>query len=121
MSDSDADLDADRARVLDRLTDVIRQRRDERPEGSYVVSLLDDAPARPAAKVIEEAGELAEAATEALGAQALVHEAADLFFHALVLLVAEGVDPAQVWAELERRFGISGLAEKAARKQPDAR
>ena len=48
-------------------------------------------------------------------AQALVGESADVLYHLLVMWVAAGVEPAQVWAELARREGVSGLAEKAAR------
>ncbi len=46
-------------------------------------------------------------------------ESADLLYHLTVLWAAAGVDPATVWAELERREGVSGLAEKAARSTPD--
>lgn len=100
--------------VLDQLLAVIRERRRARPEGSYVVQLLDGAPERPAKKVVEEAGELAIAA--AMGASDQVaSEAADLLFHALVLLEAVDVPAERVWEELAGRFGIGGLEEKASR------
>jgi phosphoribosyl-AMP cyclohydrolase / phosphoribosyl-ATP pyrophosphohydrolase len=79
----------------------IAERRRERPEGSYVVSLLDD-PARAARKVGEEG---LEAALAGAGEddERVVSEVADLWFHALVLLAARGLDPARVEAELARR------------------
>ena len=46
---------------------------------------------------------------------ALVGESADVLYHLLVMWVAAGIEPAQVWAELERREGVSGIAEKASR------
>ncbi len=97
--------------ILDQLCAVIRSRRQERPANSYVVSLLDGGPNAAGAKVIEEAAELV--AAESAGDVA--HEAADLLFHMLVLLEARQVDAVAIWQELERRFGTSGLEEKAAR------
>ena len=67
-----------------------------------------------AAKVQEESEELIEAAASG-DRKATAHEAADLFFHAMVLLEHAGVGPEQVFAELEGRFGTSGLVEKASR------
>lgn len=101
--------------VLDRVVATIDQRHRDRPAGSYVVRLLDGGPAAAGAKVLEEARELVEAATDELGAVAVAHEAADLVFHTLVLLRASGVDASAVWSELARREGTGGLAEKAAR------
>jgi phosphoribosyl-ATP pyrophosphohydrolase len=66
-------------------------------------------------KVGEEATETVIAAKGG-DADELVYETADLWFHTLVLLVHQGVDPDRVLNELERRFGLSGLEEKAARK-----
>lgn len=102
------------AQILERLAAVIEQRRRERPEGSYVVRLLDGGLEAIAAKVREESEELLEAAA-AGRAEAIVHEAADLVFHLWVLLAERGVPPAAVYAELQRRFGTGGLVEKARR------
>ena len=66
-------------------------------------------------KVGEEAAETIIAAKEEDDAH-LVHETADLWFHTLVMLAARGLGPVDVLAELERRFGVSGLEEKAARE-----
>ncbi len=107
------------AQVLERLIEVIESRRHERPEGSYVVELLDGGATAIGAKVREEAAELAEAAKQLQKGQTghLVHEAADLLFHMLVLLGWAGVPFGNVEAELETRFGIGGLQERAARQK----
>lgn len=103
--------------VLARLMRVIEDRRATRPPDSYTTQLLDGGPRRIAAKVREEAGELAEAALDPAGdPKAIVHEAADLIYHVLVLLAAEDLRLEDVEAELDRRRGMSGLAEKAARE-----
>jgi phosphoribosyl-ATP pyrophosphohydrolase/phosphoribosyl-AMP cyclohydrolase len=81
---------------------VIKERQAVRPEGSYVVSLLDAGAAAAAQKVGEEG---VEAALAGVGEEddRLVEEVADLWFHALVLLAARGLDPALVEDELRRR------------------
>jgi len=79
----------------------IRERAQERPEGSYVVSLLDD-PSRAARKVGEEGLEVALAGVSE-SAERLVEEVADLWFHLYALLAARGLDPAHVEDELRRR------------------
>ena len=83
----------------------IKERQRERPDGSYVVSLLDD-PAHAARKVGEEG---LEAALAGAGEEdeRVVAEVADLWFHALVLLAARGLDPSDVEAELARRAASS--------------
>jgi phosphoribosyl-AMP cyclohydrolase / phosphoribosyl-ATP pyrophosphohydrolase len=102
--------------VLARVADVIAKRRRERPEKSYVVSLLDGGFGKINAKIGEEAGELVEA-LPAGDAAHTAHEAADLLFHVLVGLEAAGVAPDALFAELARRFGVSGIDEKASRKK----
>jgi len=97
--------------VLDQLWDTVVSRRNDRPDNSYVVSLLDGGAGE---KVIEEAAELVEAAAGA-DRDHVVHEAADLLFHAVVLLATTEAELGDVYAELERRFGTSGLEEKAQR------
>jgi phosphoribosyl-ATP pyrophosphohydrolase/phosphoribosyl-AMP cyclohydrolase len=104
------------ALVLARVADVIAKRRRERPQKSYVVSLLDAGFPKINAKIAEEAGELSDA-LPAGDAAHTAHEAADLFFHALVGLEAAGVPLDAVFAELGRRFGVSGIDEKASRKK----
>jgi phosphoribosyl-ATP pyrophosphohydrolase len=104
------------ALVLARVAEVIAKRKRERPEKSYVVSLLDGGLAKINGKIIEESGELTEALPERNAAD-IAHEAADLIFHTLVGLEATGVPIDAVFAELRRRFGISGIDEKASRKR----
>ncbi|HKA88824.1 MAG TPA: bifunctional phosphoribosyl-AMP cyclohydrolase/phosphoribosyl-ATP diphosphatase HisIE [Haliangiales bacterium] len=104
------------AAVLDRLARAIEARRTATAEASYTRSLLDAGMPKILAKIAEEAGELA--AELANGTEpAIVHETADLFYHVLVGLAARGVPPSAIWDELERRFGRSGHAEKAARRR----
>ena len=81
---------------------VVRQRQLERPEGSYVVRLLDEGPPAAAQKVGEEGVEVALAAV-AEDDERLVSELADLWFHSYVLLAARGLSPVDVERELERR------------------
>jgi phosphoribosyl-ATP pyrophosphohydrolase len=100
--------------ILDRVYAVIRERKRERPAGSYVVQLFDGGVGAIGAKVREESAELLDAVGRPDAAQ-IAHEAADLLFHVWVLLGAVDVAPAQVYEVLERRFGVGGLTEKAAR------
>jgi phosphoribosyl-AMP cyclohydrolase / phosphoribosyl-ATP pyrophosphohydrolase len=81
---------------------TVAERAKERPEGSYVVSLLDEGVAACARKVGEEAVETSVAAL-AESDERLVEELADLWFHSYVLLAARGLDPAAVEDELTRR------------------
>jgi phosphoribosyl-ATP pyrophosphohydrolase/phosphoribosyl-AMP cyclohydrolase len=102
------------ALVVARVAEVIAKRRRERPEKSYVVSLLDAGLPKINAKIAEESGELTEALLEKDAAH-IAHEAADLIFHALVGLEATGVPVDALFGELRRRFGVSGIDEKASR------
>ena len=102
------------ALVLARVAEVIADRRRKRPEKSYVVSLLDAGLPKINGKIAEESRELIEALSEKDAAHT-AHEAADLIFHTLVGLEAAGVPIDDVFAQLRKRFGISGLDEKASR------
>ena len=100
--------------ILDRLTATVAARRGSDPSSSYTAKLLAAGPVKAAQKLGEEAVEtVIEAARGNL--DGLASESADLLYHLTVLWAAAGLDPARVWAELERREGTSGLAEKAAR------
>ena len=103
------------ARIIDDLYDLIQTRKGADADTSWTARLLAEAPGLPAKKLSEEA---AECVIEAMrgDAPALTREAADLVYHLLVVLVAADVDIKAVWAELERRQGQSGLAEKASRQ-----
>jgi len=101
--------------ILRQLVKVLEQRKQADPESSYVAGLYHKGLDSILKKVGEEATETVIAAKGG-DADELVYETADLWFHTLVLLVHQGVDPDRVLNELERRFGLSGLDEKAARK-----
>ena len=103
--------------VLDRLFSVVLSRRGADPSTSHSARLLS----RGAAKVAQKFGEEAvECVIEAVAGNndALVAESADVLYHLIVLWVSAGLTPDQVWSELNRREGISGIAEKAARSKP---
>jgi len=103
--------------TLDRLFATLAARRGADPAISYTAKLLQAGPERAAQKLGEEALETALAA--AAGArERVVAESADLLYHLLVLWAAAGVAPEEVWQELARREGRSGLEEKAARRKP---
>lgn len=102
------------ADVLGELARVLRERRHADPESSYVARLYHKGLDAILKKVGEEATETMLAAKDGDPA-ALVHETADLWFHTLVMLEHQGLGPDDVLRELERRFGLSGLEEKARR------
>ncbi|WP_333838415.1 phosphoribosyl-ATP diphosphatase [Novosphingobium sp.] len=102
------------AATLDRLEATIASRRAGDPDASYVARLHAKGLGKIAQKVGEEGVETVIAALSG-SEQELVGEAADLVFHLMVLLGARDVPFARVLAELDRREGLSGLAEKAAR------
>ncbi|HZV18648.1 MAG TPA: phosphoribosyl-ATP diphosphatase [Sphingobium sp.] len=101
--------------TLDRLEQTIIARREADPETSYVAKLRTRGRGKMAQKLGEEAVETVIAALAGDKA-ALTGEAADLLFHLTVLLADCGVSLADVYAELDRREGTSGLTEKAARQ-----
>lgn len=101
---------------LDALETLIRSRRDADPASSYVAQLFAKGRPKIAQKLGEEAVETVIAACSADDA-AIVPEAADLLFHLLVLLADAGLSLDDVRAELARREGLSGLDEKAQRKE----
>ena len=106
---------AESAVVLDRLWGVVMSRREADPTTSHSARLLSRGTAKVAQKFGEES---VECIIEAVvgNKSALVAESADVLYHLLVLWVSAGVHPSEVWAELERREGVSGVAEKAARR-----
>ena len=105
--------------VLARLMGVIEDRKTNPPPKSYTTSLLAGGVAKIGEKIIEEAAEVVEAAGEPgeESRQHLVYEAGDLLYHLLVLLAHRGIPLSEVEAELARRFGVSGIDEKAQRSQ----
>lgn len=102
--------------VLDRLYSVIESRKGADPDTSYTARLFSRGRAQIAKKLGEEA---VEALIEGIRGDRpkLVAESADMLYHLLTLWAATGVRPNAVWAELARREGLSGVAEKASRKR----
>ncbi len=100
--------------ALSRLAATVEARRGADPESSWTAKLLAKGPEKCAEKFGEEAVEAIIEAVKGDRAR-LVSEAADVLYHLVVMLAARGVTLAEVEAELERREGTSGIAEKAAR------
>ena len=104
--------------ILRRVAQVIDSRKNAEPDTSYVASLHHKGLNKILEKVGEEAVETILAAKDAASSGAahdVIYETADLWFHSLVMLSALNLEPQAVLDELERRFGLSGHAEKAAR------
>ncbi|WP_305042101.1 bifunctional phosphoribosyl-AMP cyclohydrolase/phosphoribosyl-ATP diphosphatase HisIE [Geoalkalibacter sp.] len=102
--------------ILDAVYHVIQERRQNPSEKSYVASLYAKGLDKILGKIGEEATETAVAGKGGDPEQ-VVYEAADLFFHTLVLLGYYDLPPERIYAELRRRFGLSGIAEKESRAQ----
>lgn len=104
--------------ILRRVAQVIDSRKNAEPNTSYVASLHHKGLNKILEKVGEEAVETILAAKDAVSSgntDDVIYETADLWFHSLVMLSALNLEPQAVLDELERRFGLSGHAEKAAR------
>lgn len=101
--------------ILEALDRILQQRRGADAGSSYVASLYHKGLDTILKKVGEESAETIIAA-KGDDRDALVYETADLWFHTLVMLAARDLSSADVLAELERRFGLSGLDEKASRE-----
>ncbi len=101
--------------TLQRLAEVIESRKLGDPDTSYVARLFHKGTDAILKKIGEEATETVMAAKDG-DPQKIVYEVADLWFHSMIALSAFGLKPADVLRELERREGLSGLEEFAARK-----
>jgi len=102
--------------VLDNLYKVIAGRKGADPSESYTAKLFSKGPEKITQKVGEEAVETVIAAL-VKDKDAVVAESADLLYHLMVLWADKGVEPNEVWAELAKREGISGIAEKESRSK----
>ncbi len=102
--------------TLQNLSNILEQRKHANSDESYVASLYEAGLKKILGKINEEAKEAIEAASED-DTQHLIHEVADLWFHCMVLLAHKNLDYTDVLRELDNRFGISGLKEKAQRKR----
>ena len=100
--------------VLQRLAAVLEARKASDPDSSYVARLYEKGLDAILKKIGEEATETVMAAKDGDSGK-IVCETADLWFHSMVLLAQQGLGPEDVLNELDRRFGLSGLEERANR------
>ncbi|QWF70814.1 phosphoribosyl-ATP diphosphatase [Methylomonas paludis] len=101
--------------VLQQLAEVLEQRKLQSPDQSYVAGLYAKGLDHILKKIGEEATETVIAAKDG-DKDKIVYETADLWFHCMVMLADQGLGPEHVINELQRRFGLSGIAEKAQRQ-----
>ncbi len=101
--------------ILAQLMQVLEERKSAEPDSSYVAALYAKGLDSILKKIGEESAETIIAAKGG-DAEQIIYETADLWFHCLVLLAHSGLSAEQVLTELDRRFGLSGLEEKASRQ-----
>lgn len=101
--------------TLEQLAEILEQRKTQTGEKSYVANLYAKGVDSILKKIGEEATEVVIAAKDGDKTQ-IIYETADLWFHCMVLLAQQGLHPHDVLNELQRRFGLSGLEEKAQRE-----
>lgn len=102
--------------ILSRLAETLEARKQADPQASYVAKLYHKGLDAILKKVAEEAAETIMAAKDG-EREKVIYETADLWFHSLVLLAHQGISPNEILAELARREGLSGIVEKASRKE----
>jgi phosphoribosyl-ATP pyrophosphohydrolase len=102
--------------IINKLADVLQQRKEADADNSYVASLYQRGINTILKKVGEEASETIIAAKDG-DKKDIVYETADLWFHTMVMLKHFDIEPSAVLEELDRRFGLSGIEEKASRKK----
>ena len=102
--------------ILDELYQIVESRKGASAESSYTAALLSKGIDKILKKVGEEATEVVISGKGGTDPE-LIYEIADLQYHLLVLLAARSIPATAVWDELQRRFGTSGIAEKAARTE----
>ncbi|MBV5310201.1 phosphoribosyl-ATP diphosphatase [Chromatium okenii] len=102
--------------ILTRLAAILEERKTADPASSYVAKLYAKGLDAILKKIGEEATETVMAAKDGIPDK-IIYEVADLWFHTLILLAQQNLQPEQVLAELDRRFGLSGLEEKAQRTE----
>lgn len=100
--------------ILQQLAQVLEERKNADPDSSYVAKLYDQGLDGILKKIGEEATETVMAAKDG-NTDKIIYETADLWFHCMVLLANQGLSPDDVLNELARRFGLSGIEEKANR------
>ena len=102
--------------IIERLSALLLKRKNSSDDSSYTAQLYNKGIEEILSKIDEEAKELIEAGEmKPLAKKEMIREAADLWYHTMVLLAFNEIDPMEVLKELERREGISGLEEKSRR------
>lgn len=101
--------------IIDRLENILEERKKSDSDKSYVSSLYKKGNNHICLKIIEEARELVDSSSD--NKEYMIHEAADLLFHVLVLLASHDIKYDTILNELEKRFGTSGIEEKNNRKR----
>lgn len=109
-------MSAQNGDILSAIYEVIRDRKANPDEKSYTASLFRKGIDKVLGKVGEEAAEVIIAGKGGKREE-IVYETADLIFHTLVLLGYYDIEPEEIYGELRRRFGVSGLDEKESRKK----
>jgi len=104
--------------ILNRLASILEERKQADPDSSYVAGLYSKGLDAILKKIGEEATETVMAAKDG-EPDKIIYETADLWFHTMVLLASQNLGPEDVLQELDRRFGISGVEEKASRKKEE--
>lgn len=103
--------------IIERLSELLQERKNADPSSSYVASLYSKGNGKIIEKISEETEELIAEINDSIERKKVIHEAADLWFHVMVLLTNNGIDPTEVLKELESREGLSGIEEKKGRKE----
>jgi phosphoribosyl-ATP pyrophosphohydrolase len=103
--------------IIERLSILLKERKNADPSSSYVASLYAKGNEKIIQKIAEETDELIDEINEDLKKDKVIHEAADLWFHVMVLLTNNGINPSEVLKELEKREGLSGIEEKKGRNK----
>jgi len=107
---------SEQSQIIDSIYRVILERKTNPAESSYTATLMSKGLDKVLKKVGEEATELVIAGKGG-SREEIVYETADLFFHILVLLGYHDITPDEIYLELQRRFGTSGITEKNSRPQ----
>ena len=102
--------------IIERLSALLKERKNADPSSSYVASLYAKGNEKIIEKIAEETDELITEITEDPEKNKVIHEAADLWFHSMILLSLRNANSSDILKELESRFGISGHEEKKSRK-----
>lgn len=102
--------------IIERLSILLKERKNADPSSSYVASLYAKGNKKIIEKITEETDELIAEISEDLEKNSVIHEAADLWFHVMVLLENNEINPLEILEVLEKREGLSGIKEKEGRK-----